>query len=422
MRRAVSYRLVVNTVASEHRREPLLVTAGQVILRPEQPALKNGAVLINGDGTIGDLGPESAVSARHPHARELRFPSSTMLPGLINAHVHLAFEATSDPVAALTRGDRPAIRHTIASHARALLDTGITTARDLGDRYGLVGQIRDEIATGTSIGPRVLSAFAPLTSPQGHCWFLGGEVADEEAMRAAVKDLVASGADLIKVMAGGGRLTPKAAPVWKSQFTRAEVRAAVDTAHAAGLRVAAHAHGTETMALCAEVGVDTIEHGGWLTGPTADPRCYDPRSDVADLIAEKGIAVCPTRSREWKSWPPEAGLDGLLARLSWMRSQGISLIAGTDAGVGAGKYDDLVEALTLYEAAGWSPSEALATATTIAATALGREHKIGTLAPGYSADILVVDGDPLVDLEALRSVQCVITGGRLHSPPPTEPA
>lgn len=393
------------------------MTAGQVIVSPEKPLLRNGAILIAEDGTISDVGPDSVLSANHPHAPKISSPSSTMLPGLINAHVHLAFEATSDPVAALRRGDRPSIRQTITSHARELLAAGITTVRDLGDRYGLVGRVRDEIAAGTCAGPRVLSAFAPLTCPQGHCWFLGGEVSGEEAVRSAVTNLADGGADLIKIMAGGGRLTPKAAPVWESQFALDEVRAAVDAAHAAGLPVAAHAHGTETMALCAEVGVDTIEHGGWLTGPTADPRCYHPRSDVADLIADKGIAVCPTRFRDWRNWPPEAGLDGLLERLSWMRSRGIALIAGTDAGVGAGKYDDLVEALTMYHAAGWSTGEALATATTGAATALGLGHEVGMLAPGCSADVLVVDGDPLADLETLRNVRHVTVGGRLYSSP-----
>ena len=413
---------MVGTVPSETPCELLLVTAGRVVTAPGRPIIENGAVLIAGDGTIGDVGPDPAVSARHPHVRKVSFPDSTMLPRLINAHVHLAFDATADPVAALRRGDHPVIRETITSHARELLDAGITTVRDLGDRDGLVGQVRDEIAAGTRAGPRVLSAFAPLTSPQGHCWFLGGEVSGEQQMRSAVSRLADSGADVIKVMAGGGRLTPKAAPVWQSQFTLAEVRAAVDAAHAAGLPVAAHAHGTDTMALCAEVGVDTIEHGGWLTGPTADPRCYDPRSDIADLIAARDIAVCPTRSRDWKAWPPEAGLDGLLERLSWMRSRGIRLIAGTDAGVGSGKYDDLVEALTMYEAAGWSTSEALATATTTAAAVLGLGHEIGELTAGYSADVLVVDGSPLDDLEALRDVRCVISGGRLHSLPPAATA
>ncbi|MBC3189518.1 amidohydrolase family protein [Pseudonocardia sp. C8] len=399
-----------------------MLTAGQVIVAPDQPVLPRGAVLVTSDGRIGDVGPEAAMAERHQGTRRLEFPAATVLPGLINAHVHLAFEATADPVAALRRGDHATVRGTIAAHARTLLDAGVTTVRDLGDRDGLVGEFRDQVAAGTAVGPRVLSAYAPLTSPQGHCWFLGGEVSGVSAVRAAVHEQADRGADLIKLMAGGGRLTPLAAPVWESQFSLEELRAAVETAHGRGLRVAAHAHGTDTMALCAEAGVDTIEHGGWLTGPTAEPRCYEPREDIADLIADRGIAVCPTRFRNWRSWPPEAGLDGLMKRLAWMRSRGIALIAGTDAGVGNGKYDDLVEALGLYVAAGWSPSEALALATTRGSAALGRESDVGRVAQGCTADLLVVDGDPLADLEALRAVQCVVAGGRLHHPHPVDPS
>ncbi|ANY08311.1 hypothetical protein AFB00_20810 [Pseudonocardia sp. HH130630-07] len=194
------------------------------------------------------------------------------------------------------------------------------------------------------------------------------------------------------------------------------MRAAVAAAHERGLPVAAHAHGTDTMDLCAGAGVDTIEHGGWLTGPTADPRCYDVRAEIADRIAEQQIAVCPTRSRDWRNWPPDAGLDGLLERLAWMRQRGVRLIAGTDAGVGAGRYDDLVEALALYVAAGWSTAAALSSATTLAAEALGLGGRTGRLEPGYSADMVVVAGDPLCDLDALRAVRCVVARGQLHFP------
>lgn len=412
---------VVRDAATPDPREPFLLTAGRVLVAPDQPVLAHGSVLVTGDGQIGDVGPEAVLGERYPDTPRLDFPAATALPGLINAHVHLAFEATTDPVAALRSGDHATIRRTIATHARTLLDAGITTARDLGDRDGLVGEFRDQVAARAAVGPRILSSYAPLTSPQGHCWFLGGEVSGTAAVRTAVHRQADQGADLIKVMAGGGRLTPLAAPVWESQFGLEELRAAVDAAHERGLRIAAHAHGTDTMALCATAGVDTIEHGGWLTGPTAEPRCYEPREDIAELIAARGIAVCPTRFRNWGSWPPEAGLEGLIERLAWMRSRGITLIAGTDAGVGNGRYDDLVEALGLYVAAGWTQSEALALATTRAGAALG-DSDLGRLAPGSAADLLVVDGDPLADLEALRAVLCVVAGGRVHHPHPVAPA
>jgi imidazolonepropionase-like amidohydrolase len=340
---------------------------------------------------------------------------------LINAHVHLAFDVSCDPVPALERGDAATLRATIARQALELLDEGVTTARDLGDRDGLVAEFRDGVAAGTQIGPRMLTAGAPLTSPRGHCWFLGGEVAGEAEIRAAVEQRAARGADWIKVMAGGGRLTPLAAPVWESQFSERELEVVVAAAREVGLPVSAHAHGTDTMRLCARAGVTTIEHGGWLTGPTAEPRCYDPRDDIAALIATAGVAVVPTRARNWRNWPPEAGLHGLLERLAWMDRHGIQLVAGTDAGVGRGFFDDFVETLTLYRAAGWSTPRVLAMATTLAASALGLGERTGQLKPGFDADLLVVTGDPLTDLESLRNVQCVLAAGRTHHPPARTP-
>lgn len=401
--------------------EPFLVTAGRVIVSPDQPVVPDGAVLVTAQGAIGEVGPSVGLRARYPNLRRLEFPSATVLPGLVNAHVHLAFAASSEPVAALQRADGPVVRATIARHARELLDAGVTTVRDLGDRDGVVAGLRDDIAAGAATGPRILSSFAPLTTPGGHCWFLGGEVADDAAIRAAVAQHAASGADLIKVMAGGGRLTPSRAPVWESQFSRRQLEVVVAAAKEVGLGVAAHAHGAETMAICAQAGVDTIEHGSWLTGPTVEPRCYDPRDTVAEMIAQAGIYVCPTRSRNWRDWPVGAGLEGLIGRLGWMAGHGIDIIAGTDAGVGAGLFDDLVEALGLYRAAGWSTREVLAMTTTVAAAALGRADRIGQLGPGFEADLLVISGDPLVDLEALRSVRCVIAAGRAHYPQAVDP-
>ena len=397
-------------------KEPLLVTAGRVIVSAEDPVVPAGAVLVTPEGIVGEVGPASELLMRFPHAARLDFPMATVLPGLINAHVHLAFDASADPVAALQQGNPEILRATIAKHAGELLDAGVTTVRDLGDRDGLVAGLRDDISRSAAVGPRILSSLAPLTSLGGHCWFLGGEVGDDAAIRAMVADHAARGADLIKVMAGGGRLTPSAAPVWESQFTRRQLDVVVAAAREVGLVVAAHAHGPETMAICAQAGVDTIEHGSWLSGPTVEPRCYDPRDDVAELIADAGIYVCPTRARNWRNWPLSAGLDDHLGRLAWMAGHGIGIIAGTDAGVGAGVFDDLVDLLGLYEAAGWSRREVLAMTTTVAAAALGRADRIGRLRPGFQADLLVVDGDPLADLRALRDVRCVIAAGRLHYP------
>lgn len=400
----------------------LLITAARVITDPACAPLEPGGVLIR-DGLIAGVGPAHELERTALGAEHLEFPRATVIPGLINAHVHLSFDVTTDPRTAIESGDLGAVRATIAANARAALDGGVTTVRDLGDPAGLVKAFGDRAAAGQVSGPRVLSAMAPMTPPQGHCWFLGGEIDTrdgraERVIRAAVAERADSGADLVKVMASGGMLTPVGAPIWESQFSERDLTILVEAAHERGLPVAGHAHGTEAMARCARAGVDTIEHGSWRAPPGPDGGVrHELSAEVADLIAASGAVVVPTRARGWRTLSPQAELDLLLQKLAWDAARGIPLIAGNDAGVGPGFFDDLVDTLTLYEAAGWTRREALALATTRAAAALGQADRIGRLDRGHGADLVVLDADPLADLDALRSVRLVVVRGRVHRPP-----
>jgi imidazolonepropionase-like amidohydrolase len=408
------------TVPPSTRGSGTLITARRVITDPERAPLEQGGVLLR-DGVIAAVGPGQELEAAGP-ADHLEFPFGTVIPGLINAHVHLAFDVTTDPRAALEAGDLDTVRATIAGNACAALDGGVTTARDLGDPAGLVAAFGHQVAGGSVAGPRVLSAMSPLTPPGGHCWFLGGEIdtsgADaERVIRAAVDERADAGADVIKIMAGGGSLTPAGAPMWKSQFGERDLAVVVAAAHERGLPVAGHAHGTEAMARCARAGVDTIEHGSWRAPPGPDGEVRnDLSAEVADLVAGSEATIVPTRARGWESWPDEARLDLQLQKYAWDAEHGIPLVAGNDAGVGQGYFDDLVDALTLFEAAGWTRAQALATGTTRAATALRRADEIGRLEVGHSADLVVLDADPLADLRALRTVRLVVVRGRQHVP------
>lgn len=402
-----------------------LITTARVIARAESEPIEPGAVLVQGT-TITAVGAADDLAAGAPAAVRLDFPTATVIPGLINAHVHLAFDVTSDPRAAFENGDVAASRRTITANARSVIDGGVTTVRDLGDQAGLVAAFRDRVSSGDVLGPRVLTAFSPLTKPAGHCWFLGGELdvgaqGRHEARRiiqAAVNQRADAGADLIKVMASGGALTPTGAPMWQSQFTEWELAAIVEAAHERGLPVAGHAHGADAMALCARAGVASLEHGSWLTPPEAGGGAmgYAPSEDVAELLVRSGTVIVPTRARAWETWPDEAGLDRMLTKLAWNDARDIQMIAGNDAGVGQGYFDDLVDTLTMFEAAGLSRQRALATATTDAASALGHADRLGSLEPGRSADLVVLDDNPLDDLHALTQVRRVMIGGRIHDP------
>ncbi|WP_338051901.1 amidohydrolase family protein [Pseudonocardia acidicola] len=391
----------------------LIVTAGRVLTAPDEEPLQDGAVLVAADGTISAVGPRAdVIRLTGPAVDRWDLPDDTVLPGLVNCHVHLALDAGPDPVGALRDTDDGVLRSAMAERARRLLDAGVTTARDLGDRGGLAAELRDTIAAGAVTGPRLLNAGAPLTVPGGHFWFLGGEVADDASIRAAVADRARRGADVIKVMASGGHMTPGGAAMWEPQFDVRQLGVVVDAAREAGLPVAAHAHGTGSIAACAQAGVDTIEHCTWLVGSPAEGR-YETPGHVAEMIAAAGIYVCPARSSGWARFPR---LDSLLDRLAFMDGHGIRMVAGTDAGVTGSRFEDFAAGLGLYARAGWSPARILAMATTEAAAAVGLADSIGRLAPGFSADLIAVSGDPLTDPAALGRVRFVLARGRPHVP------
>ncbi|WP_018335459.1 amidohydrolase family protein [Actinomycetospora chiangmaiensis] len=379
-----------------------LVSGRRVVVDAERPPLDHAAVLV-ADGRVAAVGPTADLVAAHPDVTHRAFPDATVLPGLIDAHVHLAFDVTRDPVPALRDADHDALRTTIRTHAAAMLAAGITTVRDLGDRDGLVAAFRDDVAAGVVPGPRVLTAGAPLTPPGGHCWFLGGEVG-RDGVRAAVAARAAAGLDVVKVMASGGMLTPAGPGIADVQFDLPTLRLVVEAAREVGLPVAVHAHGTASIAMAARAGADTIEHAGWY----APDGGRDLDDAVAELVAASGAVTVPTRFRGWPDWPA-AERTAALARQRWADGHGVPVIVGNDAGAGQGRFDDLHDALTYYAAVGWTPAQVLAAATGRAADALGLGGVTGRLLPGLAADLIVVDGDPLTDLSALRCLRLVST-------------
>jgi len=390
------------------------------------PPIEDGAVLVAGRRVVA-AGPATLVEAQveaqvdaqvqasgGSGVRRLDHPGATLLPGLVDCHVHLAFDAGADVVATLRAVDDDTLLDRMAGRARALLDAGVTTVRDLGDRGGLAVRLRDAIAAGAVPGPRILTATAPITPPGGHCWFLGGEAAGEDGVRERVRANAAAGADVIKVMASGGHLTPGGAAMNESQFGLAELRAIVAEARRHGLPVAAHAHGTDAIADAVAAGVDTVEHCTWLGRAGVDVR-----PDVVTALARSGTWVCPALSRNWKGFGPRFGEEltaHLLGELARADAAGVRLAAGTDSGIPGAVFGDYVGALEVFEHVGFPLPRVLELATSAAAEAVGLGGRTGRLRPGHDADLLVVGGDPLTDLRALRDVRLVVARGRPHVP------
>nr|AKC91866.1 amidohydrolase family protein [Streptomyces muensis] len=391
----------------------MLITASRV-LTGSGTHLEDGAVLVEGD-SIAAVGRRAELADRvGADGKHLAFPDATLLPGLIDAHVHLAFDGGGDPVATLDESSDEKLLEDMRRRAEQLLSSGVTTVRDLGDRHGLALRLDEEISQGGTSGPRIVAAGTPATPPGGHCHFLGGEVSGVDQVRDLVRRNIAAGAGVIKAMVTGGGLTKDGPKSWQSQFSPDELQALVDEAHQADVPVAAHAHGTDGITAAVEAGVDTIEHCTWMT---ADG--FDLRQDVLKQIIDRDIAVCPAVSPHWEMLPRFFGEERAAAMFDLVRQMaeaGAKLIAGTDAGVQRAGFDGLVPALSFYAHLGLSNSRILDMATADAAGALGLGETTGRIAPRFRADLLVIDGDPLEDLSALKMVRAVVAAGRLLEP------
>ena len=297
--------------------------------------------------------------------------------------------------------------------AAAMVRAGITTARDLGGGAWLELGIRDRIAAGEVVGPRLLCSGQPITCPGGHCHFWGGEAGSTIEALSVLARQVSQGVDLIKVMATGGRMT-SGSDALAAQFDLTTLSEITATAGAHGLPVAAHCHGTEGIELAARAGVATIEHCSWA-GP--EGWASDFQEPVANVILERGVWVSPTVNRGWQRMLDSREgrvLGRVRAAYRAMLDLGIPFIASTDAGIPGVFHHHLPLALKVFaEIAELSPEAALQTATASAARALGVHGLTGRLETGLAADILLVDGNPLEDLGALGRPVGVWANGRL---------
>ncbi len=350
----------------------------------------------------------------HPR-RDLR--GLTAIPGLIDAHVHMVLDPDIHDALAHGKLDPDAELAAMAVRARSMVEAGITTARDLGGGRFLELELRDRIRRGELLGPRLLCAGQPVTSPMGHCHFWGGEAADLDAALSVIARQADHGVDLIKVMATGGNMTKGSRPK-DSQFDGATLAAIVAEAGRRGYPVAAHCHGTEGIGLAVAAGVATIEHCSWV-GEAGWARAYDPV--IAAAAAAAGIWVSPTVNSGWKRFLGRGDEHETQRKANFaaMRAAGVRLVASTDAGIPNVRHTDLPNALPVFaEIAGLNPRDALRSATSDCAHALGLAHETGSIADGRSADLVFVEGDPLADLSCLASPVAVMVRGQWVVRPP----
>ena len=341
-----------------------------------------------------------------------------LLPGLIDCHVHLTVDGSPDPITKVMKQSIPENTLTSAQNARQTIMAGFTTVRDMGGANGVDLALREAIRTGLIPGPRVLASAEVICMTGGHGWQLGGCEADgADEVRKAARKQIKSGADQVKLMATGGVMTPGVEP-GAAQFTEDELRAGIEEAHKAGRKTATHAQGSQGILNALRAGIDSIEHGFYLT------------DEILELMVENGTAFVPTLSAVFhilrggrKGGVPEFAMikaekvfEAHKKSTRAAREAGVLIGMGTDAGTPFNLHGNNAWELELMVEQGFSPTEALCAATGKAARILGLQDSLGTIEEGKLADLVVVAGDPLKGIGIMKeekSIRLVIQGGRI---------
>ena len=379
------------------------------------PPILDAVVVIDG-AVVAAVGPSSDVSL--PLDVEVEdVGDRTIMPGMIDAHVHMLSTGSAvsgDESRAQT--DAQALL-TGARNALLALRSGLTTVRDCGDRDYLSLTLRDSIAAGTLPGPRMVCSGPVITSTAGQLWWNGIECDTEDELRHAVRTLVKRGVDFIKLMGSGGNATPGSNPEASQYDVRGYHAVAQDT-HRMGKRVAVHVHGVEAIRYAEEAGMDTLEHCPFRANGTIE---YDPR--IVEEIVRRGTIVSLAMPATWYRLRAEDMVDtrahpGHLWRKRYetirsMHAAGVKLVVSSDQGSTGTAIDELPLLMEfLANEVGIPAVDILRGVTGLAAEAVGMGDHVGTIEPGKDADIMIVDGDPTLDISTVKRVHSVVKDGR----------
>jgi imidazolonepropionase-like amidohydrolase len=405
-----------------------LLRAAQLVDGRGGPPVRDAAVLVEGQ-TIRAVGPAGEVRAPDGAPVAVHdYGDATLLPGLIDAHTHLngfGDGRVGDELATLP--DEILLLQA-ARNARVHLEAGVTTLRDCGTKGTTGFRLRQAVAMGVTPAPRLVLSGRPITITGGHLWYFGGEADGVDDVRRAVRQLIKEGADFIKLVATGGS-TRTSSPT-RPALNADEVQAIVDEAHKFGKPTAAHSSSIGGVLHAVEAGVDTIVHC-LFTEPDGSSRF---RPDVAEKIAssgrwvdftlaQSGMRLRMLQERAAAGGPPSAAERLEMEQLKRARETrqdhfrrllelGVKMVSGSDSSWAWYPMGHFAEEVIEHAEWGMGAGGAIVSATADAARCLQIDGLTGTVEGGKAADLLVVDGDPLHDIQALRRVRDVFLGGQ----------
>ena len=426
MHKALLAGVAALSIAGAANAEIYAIQAGHLIVDAAQPTRGNSTVIVD-NGRIARIEPGFTAPAGATVVDER---SRTVMPGMTDVHVHLTMNSGEPWYIDYTQKYSIPYKTTLGlTHALEMARGGFTTVRDVGGDTSAVTAVRDALTEGRFPGPRLKVSGAPLSIIGGHADQATGlppELAEAvndahlnpsvctgvEECQKVVRQLAAAGVDLIKIMATGGVLDPGTRGL-EQHFTDAEMKAICDMAHSMGLKVAAHAHGARGILGATLAGVDSIEHGTYLDAAGAQAMKVHGTYYSATLMAFSGIqGLLGTGKLTPASEAKTRQVLGLWGKgLNLAYRSGVKIALGTDSAVAPHTLANH-EVELMVTKGGMTPRDALIAATKGGPDLMGLSNETGTLDPGKSADLIAVDGDPLVDPTAVQRVDYVMVEGR----------
>jgi imidazolonepropionase-like amidohydrolase len=391
-----------------------IVVKGTIINGLNKEPIKQGVIVIE-EKNITAIGKEGEVKI--PEGAEV-FQGKTIMPGMIDCHLHFCLNGEADFNQLLIQSSLSTYAIKAVNYVKRTIESGFTTVREVGSPAHIGISLRDAVKKGIIPGPRILTSGQPLSITGGHGTFfppwihsdfnLGLFADGVEEVRKAVRTLIGSGVDLIKLLATGGVMDIATSP-GAQNYNLDELKVAAEEAHKLGKRVAAHVEGLSGAKDCIRAGIDTLDHGIELD------------DEAIQMMIDKGTFLVPTLLAPYniakygvKGGIPEFAVKKDLEVIkehtkSFKRAYhaGVKIAMGTDTGTPFSRHGENAKELELMVNNGMSPMDAIMSTTRVASEALGLEKSIGTLEKGKLADLIILDGDPLTDITLLQKIKLI---------------